>query len=247
VIPPAILDAPVPQRRRILQSLRTVQNLDDLEDHLHKLSFAFQLTKPFPKPPFIGTKLLYPVTSGKKLESEGKYMHNCVAGYAESVANGRHYFYHFAGKEQATVLLKRDVFNDWVVTEHLGISNSQLTEATLVEIYRELAKFESANFPLYLDKARVAGFYYHKTPDLWRRLQQEDGSELRIRAEPENAYDPLAVAVYFRGEHLGYLPRSQNKIISLLLRAGLSLKARLLQIRGEFDHPELYIGIVAAA
>lgn len=245
VIPPAMLDAQGPQRRRILQSLRTAQNLEDLEDRLHKLSLAFKLTKPLPKPPFVGTKQLFAVTTGKQLESEGKYMHNCVAGYAESIANGRHYFYHFAGKEQATVLLKRDGFYDWVVAEHLGISNSQLAEATLVEIYRELAKFESAGYPLYLDKARVAGFYYRKTPDLWRRLRQEEGCKLRLIGEPENVYDPLAVAVYFRGEHLGYVPRSQNRIISLLLRQGLSLRANILQVRGEFENAELLVGIVA--
>lgn len=244
LIPPAILNANGSERKRILQSLRTANNLEEFEDRLHSLSLALRLKAEFPRPPFKGTKLLFAVTTGKQLHSEGKYMHNCVAGYASSIAAGAHYFYHYAGAEQATVLLKRDLFDRWVVTEHLGIGNSQLSEETLVAIYRELAKFSSANGPLFFDTVRVAGLYYRKTPDLWRRLLQAHGSELRLKAEPENIHDPLAVAVYLRGEHLGYVPRSQNRTVSLIMHHGVRLKAVILQARGKFEEAELLIGII---
>lgn len=46
------------------------------------------------------------------------------------------------------------------------------------------------------------------------------GSKLKLKAESDNLYDPNAVAVYYRGVKIGFVPRAQNGTISLLLAYG---------------------------
>jgi hypothetical protein len=246
VIAPAILSAEGTARRRIRQSLRSAKNLAELEDRLYNLSFAFKLATPFPAAPFSGTKLLRPVRTGLQLQSEGKFMHNCVAGYASSVISGQHYFYHFHGEEQATVLLKKHHDGRWVVAEHLGIGNSRLSDETILKIYRELAEFDSSKGTLMFDEVHVAGLYYRKTPDLWRRILHDQNVLLRLVAEPDNPHDSRAVAIYYRGEHLGYVPRSRNQIPQQLIAAGVQLKAQILKVSSNFDNASMTIGIRAA-
>lgn len=243
VMPPAVLNAEGARRQQVLQSLKTAKNLGDFESRLHKLSFTFSLQQKFPAPPFVGTKLLYPVKTGKALQSEGKFMHNCVAGYASSIMAGMHYFYHYAGKEQATVLLEHNSGGDWSVVEHLGIHNSELAKETLTEIYLELARFTSEANTLSFAEMRVAGFYYRKTNAIWRKLQAAKGALLDLRAEPENAYDAGAIAVDFAGEHIGYVPRMKNKLLGVLLNAGLNLKGRLTEVGRSYEAAEIRFAV----
>ena len=46
------------------------------------------------------------------------------------------------------------------------------------------------------------------------------GSKLKLKAEPDNPYDPHAVAVYFHKTKIGFVPRSGNATISQLLAFG---------------------------
>lgn len=46
------------------------------------------------------------------------------------------------------------------------------------------------------------------------------GSKLKLKAESVNPYDPNAVAVYYKGVKIGFVPRAQNETISLLLAYG---------------------------
>ncbi|MCX7633669.1 MAG: PcfJ domain-containing protein [Turneriella sp.] len=244
LFPPAVVEASGDGRKRVLQSLCTAKNLRELEQRLHNLSFAFKLERPFPAPPFAGTAQLRPVTSGNELVAEGKYMHNCVAGYTESVLRGKHYFYHFTGPEEATVLLRREEKELWVVTEHLGLRNSRLKEKTLVALYRELEKMATPY--LFLAIQRLAGFYYHKTPELWQQIRKR-GVDLELQHEPNNPYDAQAVAVYLAGVHAGYVPRIANYIPHLLLKNGFALKARVLRVTGGYENAEVLLGIQFAS
>jgi hypothetical protein len=55
------------------------------------------------------------------------------------------------------------------------------------------------------------------------------GTRLELRREPDNRYDRNAVGVYFSGQHLGYVPRSDNRELAFLLdhRPSGSLTAEL--------------------
>lgn len=72
----------------------------------------------------------------------------------------------------------------------------------------------------------IAGVGYHTPDELWIGLKP--GLELGLSREPENSYDPKAVAVTVtvpalggdRLVKLGYLPRVANSAIAGLMDAG---------------------------
>ena len=81
--------------------------------------------------------------------------------------------------------------------------------------------------PLVIQHSRLAGFRHHAAPQVWPALRR--GCSLSLRAERKNPHDPDAVAVYWRGAKLGYLPRSENLVASRLLgRRNLSARIRRL-------------------
>ena len=53
------------------------------------------------------------------------------------------------------------------------------------------------------------------------------GTPIALRREPDNAYDPGAVACYAGDMHLGYLPRAQYGSIRDALDAGRAVEATL--------------------
>lgn len=83
--------------------------------------------------------------------------------------------------------------------------------------------------PLHLT---LAGFAHHRAEAIWPFLRP--GLPLELRREPWNRHDPLAVAVYYRREKLGYLPRADNAAIARWLDHGRPLHA---SIAGLTDSP----------
>lgn len=71
----------------------------------------------------------------------------------------------------------------------------------------------------------LAGFRHHRAAAIWPFLQP--GLELRLRREAWNPHDPQAVAVYYRREKLGYLPRSDNAAIARWLDQDRPLRASI--------------------
>jgi hypothetical protein len=64
----------------------------------------------------------------------------------------------------------------------------------------------------------VAGYQFHDGADIEPQLGVGDALEL-VR-EPANPHDRLAVALRWRGEHIGYVPRRVNADIARRLDAG---------------------------
>lgn len=57
----------------------------------------------------------------------------------------------------------------------------------------------------------------------------ETGANLRLQREPENKFDPQAIAVYdAQNNILGYIPRAKNEVLARLLEAGKHLSAKLV-------------------
>lgn len=63
------------------------------------------------------------------------------------------------------------------------------------------------------------------------------GDKIDLVAEPDNPYDPNAVALYAHGAKLGYFPAEHNELISLFMYYGHPdvLEARLLKVDPEAD------------
>ena len=71
------------------------------------------------------------------------------------------------------------------------------------------------------------------------------GTELALRREADNRFDPYAVAIYF-GEHkLGFVPRTSNKEINKFLEQGYDsiFEVRINRICPE-EHPENQVHVV---
>lgn len=83
----------------------------------------------------------------------------------------------------------------------------------------------------------VAGFSH------WYGLEVIDqlrpGTKLRMEPEPDNPYDPNAVAIYFRDTKIGFIPRTMNGTLSQLLffGHGKAFVTRVSQVRPD-AHPE---------
>jgi len=95
----------------------------------------------------------------------------------------------------------------------------------------------------HFDNFNIAGFTYHSGVDVFNELKI--GTELILKAEPNNRNDIYAVAIYYENHKLGYIPRSNNKFISKFLNFGhIDLfDIKINRISPE-EHPEQQIGVV---
>lgn len=89
----------------------------------------------------------------------------------------------------------------------------------------------------------IAGFTYYEGAMVFRNLKV--GKALELRLEADNTFDARAVAIYYKESKLGYVPRSENRIIYKLLKIGLigHLRATIQKIDSR-EHPESQVMIV---
>ncbi len=82
---------------------------------------------------------------------------------------------------------------------------------------------------IYLQQFFVAGFRYYKGMQLLTKIAVSDFLELR--REPNNPYDDCAIALYWQHEKIGFVPASNNEVISRLIDANaLPLLAQITHI-----------------
>ena len=82
---------------------------------------------------------------------------------------------------------------------------------------------------LLVQSSPLAGFNYHQAPDVWRSMRVGD-AQRQARA-PDNAHDPGAVRVEWRGHTLGYVPRAQNAALAWAMDRGEILDARVSRLQ----------------
>ncbi|MBU2548787.1 MAG: HIRAN domain-containing protein [Proteobacteria bacterium] len=79
-----------------------------------------------------------------------------------------------------------------------------------------------------LNRFSVAGLQCYRGPALIGLLKA--GDLLTMTAEPLNNHDEFAVRLEWGGDKLGYVPRSDNRHISRLIRQGARLECRAVKI-----------------
>lgn len=84
-----------------------------------------------------------------------------------------------------------------------------------------------------LQVSPVAGFQYHEGEALWPQLAVRQ--ELQLVREADNAFDPRAVRIDWRGRKLGYIPRLDNAAVSQLLDRGEQLEASIAALTESFN------------
>ena len=87
--------------------------------------------------------------------------------------------------------------------------------------------------PTVIQHSRLAGYRHHAAPQLLPLLKT--GTPLTLAAESDNPHDPGAVAVYWEGSKLGYLPRTENLVASRLLARSRALMARVERLVPDAD------------
>ena len=77
----------------------------------------------------------------------------------------------------------------------------------------------------------IAGYQYYNGPKLESEFRQ--GEALELRREPKNNFDKKAVAIYYKGEQLGYVKQTDNKTLSLLIDQNQKLSAQIKETKME--------------
>ena len=78
----------------------------------------------------------------------------------------------------------------------------------------------------------LAGFHHYEAKGFWDLLRV--GDVLELRREPDNPHDPFAVAVWWRGRKLGYVPRRENGALAWGMDRGERVSARISRLT---EHP----------
>lgn len=89
----------------------------------------------------------------------------------------------------------------------------------------------------------IAGFTYWDGALVFNELAI--GTELHLKREEDNKFDPYAVAIYYKEYKLGFIPRNMNKEISKLCEQGYSniFEVRINRISPS-EMPEEQIGVI---
>jgi hypothetical protein len=88
-----------------------------------------------------------------------------------------------------------------------------------------LAQEKQGRVQMLVQNSPLAGFRHGEAADAWPDLR--NGDELTLVREPDNAFDPNAVRVEWRGRKLGYVPRRDNAALAWALDRGETLRARV--------------------
>jgi hypothetical protein len=98
------------------------------------------------------------------------------------------------------------------------------------QVYAKIVPIQSRRRVL-LQESPLAGFQYHRAAAIWPFLRV--GEPLHLRREPGNPHDRYAVAVWFRNEHLGYIPQRENRTLAKLMDQGERLEAQIVRLLEE--------------
>jgi hypothetical protein len=82
----------------------------------------------------------------------------------------------------------------------------------------------------------VAGFQFHEGMQPGVFAQLASGVEVTLKREAENEHDCCAVAVHTAaGQHIGYVPRSENQMLAKMMDQGARLKGRVTTVDREAE------------
>lgn len=80
----------------------------------------------------------------------------------------------------------------------------------------------------------VAGFSYYHGPQLLGKM--EIGDTIKLVREPTNKFDNKAIALYFKNNKIGFIPRTDNQVLSNIMDANtLKLQAEISYVNPKKD------------
>jgi hypothetical protein len=109
-------------------------------------------------------------------------------------------------------------------------SKSSLLAAALLACFAFLpGRTAAQQVRILVQSSPLAGFNYHRAPEVWQRMRI--GDALELQREPDNTHDGKAISVHWQGHKLGYVPRAQNAALAWAMDRGESLDARVSRLR----------------
>jgi hypothetical protein len=89
----------------------------------------------------------------------------------------------------------------------------------------------------------IAGFTYYDGAIAFRKLKI--GKKVRLQLEEENKFDARAVVIYYNEFKLGFVPRSENRILYKLLKTGLDQNLSVvIQRLDPTAYPENQVSVI---
>jgi len=89
----------------------------------------------------------------------------------------------------------------------------------------------------------IAGFAHHEGLSVIDELRL--GTKVDLRQEPDNPFDPQAVAIYYSDVKIGYIPRDKNaEIFTFLYFGHEDLFEALINMVDDDAHPERQFRVV---
>lgn len=105
------------------------------------------------------------------------------------------------------------------------------------------AKEQKTVKKIHLANFHIAGFGYWEGCEAFENLKI--GTKLDLVREADNAFDPYAVAIYYKDLKLGFIPRGENHDISKYIDMGLEevYEVRITRITPDV-HPEQQVEVI---
>ena len=88
----------------------------------------------------------------------------------------------------------------------------------------------------------IAGFTFYEGVTVFEKMKV--GKKVKFQLEEDNKWDPRAVAIYFKGEKIGFIPRTENRIIYKLLKVGITQFEARIQKIDPTEHTERQVEVV---
>ena len=89
-----------------------------------------------------------------------------------------------------------------------------------------VSSHEECSKTVIYNKFYIAGYQYYKGSSL--ALSVED--VLQMKREKNNKYDVKAIALFFKGVKVGFVPQRENGIISSLLDQDIKIYAHVIKV-----------------
>jgi len=97
---------------------------------------------------------------------------------------------------------------------------------TILEFIGLSLEREECSKTIVYNKFYIAGYQYYKGSSL--ALSVED--ILQMKREKNNKYDARAIALFFKGAKVGFVPQRENGIISSLLDQNIKIYAHVIKV-----------------
>lgn len=118
------------------------------------------------------------------------------------------------------------LYQGWAC-QHAGL----LLACTLASIFVVHPTLLAANerIELQLQHSALAGSQYYALSSAWPDIRE--GDPLTLVREPGNRHDRNAIRIEWNGRQLGYVPRSENRVLAAAMDRGQRFAARVSRLR----------------